>query len=273
MTAATNPVLDQVLADLTDEGDQLDSAVDVLDEASWRTPVPAEGWDIATTIVHLAWTDECAIAAGTDKVAWDDLVLRAIADPEGFVDAEAFAGAKAPAAEILARWRASRPALVRMLRDYPTGEKLPWYGPPMSPASMATARFMETWAHALDVYDAMISTGSIHERPRPTDRIRHVAHLGVRTRDFAFGVHGLQPPGEEFRVELTAPSGETWVWGPEGAAQSVVGSAYDFCLRVTQRRHRADLDLVATGRDADKWLDIAQAFAGPAGTGREPARG
>lgn len=270
MTAATNPVLDQVLADLTAEGDELDTAVAMLDEQAWRTPVPAAGWDIATTIVHLAWTDECAIAAGTDKAAWDDLVLRAIADPEGFVDEEAFAGAKAPADEILTRWRASRPALVEMLRDYPTGEKLPWYGPPMSPASMGTARFMETWAHALDVYDALISAGSITERPRPTDRIRHVAHLGVRTRDFAFGVHGLEPPAEQFRVELTAPSGGLWTWGPEDAAQSVVGPAYDFCLRVTQRRHRDDLDLVATGPDADRWLDIAQAFAGPAGTGREP---
>ena len=60
--------------------------------------------------------------------------------------------------------------------------------------------------------------------------------------------------------------------GPRGqiAAQSVRGSAYDFALLVTQRVHRADADLVATGPDADKWLDIAQAFAGPAGGGREP---
>ena len=64
---------------------------------------------------------------------------------------------------------------------------------------MATARFMETWAHALDVADAL------GVEPEPTDRIRHVAHLGVRTRDFAFCVHGLEPPAEEFRVELRRP--------------------------------------------------------------------
>ena len=257
-------VLEQVLADLSAEGDALASAVVPLDEQGWRTPVPAPGWDIATTIVHLAWTDECALAAGTDKTAWDALVLRAIEDPEGFVDAEALAGAKASGAQILTRWQASRPALVAMLRDYPAGEKLPWFGPPMSPASMATARFMETWAHALDVYDAL---GIGYE---PTDRIRHIAHLGVRTRNFAFGVHGLDAPAEEFRVELVAPSGATWTWGPEEAAQRVSGPAYDFCLRVTQRRHRDDLALVATGPDADRWLDIAQAFAGPSGAGRRP---
>ncbi|HEY0905230.1 MAG TPA: TIGR03084 family metal-binding protein [Marmoricola sp.] len=261
MSAGT-AVLDQVLGDLTAEGDELDAVVSVLDEQAWRTPVPAEGWDIATTIVHLAWTDEAALLAGTDKAGWDAQVLRALEDPLGFVDAEAFAGARAPAGEILTRWRASRPALVQMLRAYPAGEKLPWYGPPMSPASMGTARFMETWAHALDVYDALGVT------PEPTDRIRHVAHLGVRTRDFAFGVHGLEPPAEPFRVELVAPSGETWAWGPEDAAQRLTGAAYDFCLRVTQRRHRDDLDLVANGPDVDQWLAIAQAFAGPSGPGR-----
>lgn len=262
-----NAVLEQVLADLAAEGDVLDGLVTPLDEAGWRKPTPAEGWDIATTVVHLAWTDECAIAAGTDKAAWDALVLRAIENPERFVDAEAFQGATASAAEIHARWRASRTALPEMLRAYPAGEKLPWYGPPMSPTSMATARFMETWAHTLDVAEALGMTLP------PADRIRHVAHLGVRTRDFAFGVHGLEPPAEEFRVELTAPSGELWTWGPGDAAQSVRGSAYDFCLRVTQRRHRDDLDLIAVGAEANQWLDIAQAFAGPSGKGREATGG
>ena len=262
-----NAVLEGVLADLTAEGERIDALVADLDEAGWRTPVPAEGWDIATTIVHLAWTDECSIAAGTDKELWDATVMKAIANPEGFVDEEAFAGARQSGAEILARWRASRPALVEMLRHYPEGEELPWYGPPMSPTSMATARFMETWAHGLDIDEAL------GVKPEPSDRVRHVTHLGVRTRNFAFGVHGLAAPAEEFRIELKAPSGELWTWGPEDAAQRVTGSAYDFCLLVTQRAHRSDLDLQADGEDANAWLDIAQAFAGPSGPGREPKGG
>jgi uncharacterized protein (TIGR03084 family) len=122
---------------------------------------------------------------------------------------------------------------------------------------------METWAHGLDVYEAL------GIEPPVTDRIKPVAHLGVRTRNFAFSVHGLDAPAEEFRVELTAPSGEIWSWGPEDAAQRVTGTAYDFCRLVTQRIHREDTDLVATGDDAARWLTIAQAFAGPAGEGRE----
>ena len=262
-----NAVLEAVLVDLSAEGDALEALVVPLDEDGWRRLTPAEGWDVATTIAHLAWTDAAAIAAGTDKVAWDELVLRAMANPTGFVDEEAFAGAKATGAEILAWWRAGRPALVTMLREYPEGQKLPWYGPPMSPASMATARFMETWAHTLDVADAL------GVELEPTDRLRHVAHLGVRTRNYAYGVHELAPPSEEFRIDLVAPSGEVWSYGPEDAAQTLTGSAYDFCLLVTQRRHRDDLDLVATGADVDAWLNIAQAFAGPAGSGREAVLG
>ena len=260
-----NEVLEGVLADLTAEGDQLEAMVGELSEEQWRTPTPAEGWDIATQIAHLAWTDEVAVTAATDKAGWDALVLEAIADPTGFVDMQALAGGAVPPVELLARWRTARPALANALREYPAGEKLPWFGPPMSPTSMATARFMETWAHSLDVADTLsISV-------EPTDRIKHVAHIGVRTRNFAFANNGLEPPAEEFRVSLTAPSGALWEWGPSDAAQSISGPAYDFCLRVTQRRHRDDLSLRAVGTEATKWLEIAQAFAGPPGSGREPS--
>ena len=163
-------LLDDVLTDLAAEGEALEQVVVDLDESDWRRATPAPGWDLATQVVHLAWTDEVAGAAATDKGAWDALVLRAVDDPEGFVDAEALAGGRATPPEILHRWQAARPALQQALRDYPQGEKLPWFGPPMSPTSMATARFMETWAHALDVYEAL---GITYE---PTDRIRHVAH-------------------------------------------------------------------------------------------------
>jgi len=263
-----NDILEAVLGDLSAEGDQIESWVAALDDAEWRQTTPAEGWDIATTIAHLLWTDEVAVlAAGAStpegKEAWDAVVLEAIADPTGYVDACALKIGQLPATELLARWRRARPALAEALRALPDGQKMPWFGPPMSAASMATARLMESWAHGVDIADAL---GLSIE---PTDRIRNIAHLGVRTRNFAFANNGLEAPSEEFRVELTAPSGEIWAWGPAVAAQSVRGSAHDFCLLVTQRRHRADLDLTAVGPDASKWLEIAQAFAGPSGKGRE----
>jgi uncharacterized protein (TIGR03084 family) len=275
--SASENLFEAVLADLTVEGDQLRAAVadlDSSDDGGWATPVPAEGWTIATTVAHLLWTDEVAVlAARADtpegKEAWDEVVLQAIADPNGFVDTAAHELAQLPPAELLARWDAGRAALGSALSEVPDGQKMPWFGPPMSPTSMATARFMETWAHALDVYDALVSADAIAERPAVTDRIKQVAHLGVRTRNYSFAQQQLAPPADEFRIELTAPSGELWTWGPDDATQRVTGSAYDFCQLVTQRIHRDDTDLVTVGADAEKWLTIAQAFAGPAGGGRE----
>jgi uncharacterized protein (TIGR03084 family) len=267
-----NDLLEGLLADLKAEGDLLWNAVAGLDEDGWRTATPAAGWDVATSVAHLLWTDEVAVLAATDKQGWDAVVLQAMEDPEGFVDRAALEVARLAPTALLARWGKARTALAGALRDFPAGERMPWFGPPMSPASMATARFMETWAHALDVYAALgVAPETLQDRQG--DRIRHVAHLGVRTRNFAFSVHRLDPPAAEFRIELKAPSGETWTWGPEDAGQSVAGSAYDFCLLVTQRLHRDDTDLVASGADAERWLGIAQAFAGPPGPGREATGG
>jgi len=263
-TQPHNDLLESLLGDLRAEGDQLWNAVASLDESGWRTATPAAGWDVATQIAHLLWTDEVAAVAATDKDAWDALVRQAIQDPTGFVDASASEVATLSPPALLDRWGKARTSLEEALRGCRAGEKMPWFGPPMSPTSMATARFMETWAHSLDVFEAL------GIEPQVTDRIRHVTHLGVRTRNFAFSVHGLAAPAEEFRIELTAPSGELWTWGPQDAAQRLTGSALDFCLLCTQRVHRDDTDLVALGADADQWLNIAQCFAGPAGEGRNP---
>lgn len=137
------------------------------------------------------------------------------------------------------------------------GRKLLWFGPPMSAASTATARLMETWAHGLDVAD------TLGVAVRPTARLKSIAHLGVRTRDFAFSVHGLAAPAEPFRVELSAPDGGAWTWGPEDGAQRVTGSAVDFCYLVTQRRPRAELNVVATRTHRDRGAGVGGAAPDP----------
>ena len=91
-----NDVLSQVLADLTAEGDRLEALVAELDEAGWHTPTPARGWDVAAQVAHLAWTDEVALKAATDKDAWDAVVLAAINDPNGYVDEGAAGVARGP---------------------------------------------------------------------------------------------------------------------------------------------------------------------------------
>ncbi|WP_194236393.1 TIGR03084 family metal-binding protein [Streptomyces acidicola] len=261
---ARGSVTVDVFGDLERESEELDALVGELSEEQWALATPAAGWTIAHQIAHLAWTDRSALLAMTDPEAFAGEVEKALAAPDRFVDAGAEEGAARPPARILADWRAGRQALARTLEAAPTKKRFPWYGPPMSAASMATARLMETWAHGQDIADAL---GVVRT---PTDRLRHVAWIGVRARDFAFGTHGLPAPAEEFRVELVGPSGDLRTYGPEDAAQRVTGPALDFCLLATRRAHRADLAVRAEGPDADRWLDIAQAFAGPPGSGRPP---
>ncbi|MFF9685389.1 TIGR03084 family metal-binding protein [Streptomyces sp. NPDC014623] len=257
-----------VLDDLREESGELDLLVAGLRTHEWAVPTPAEGWTVAHQIAHLNWTDEVALTAATEPDAFAAEAEKALAAPETFVGeaAEEAVTALTPEA-LLVEWREGRARLQDALRAKPPGTKLPWYGPPMSVASMASARLMETWAHGQDVADALGVTR------KPTARLRHVARIGVRARDYAYFVRGLQPPAERFRVELLADDGGLTVHGPEDAAQRITGPLLDFCLLVTQRAHRDDLALEAVGPDAGRWLDIAQAFAGPAGPGRPPKAG
>jgi len=258
-------LLSAVLSDLAAEGAWLDAVVADLDESGWRRPTPAPGWSIAHQIAHLSWTDGHALCAVTDPAAFAEVFGLVLAG-ELTVDGGAADGAALPPTELLRRWRSGRAELGAALAVVPIGTRLPWFGPPMSAASMATARLMETWAHGGDIAEAL---GVPHPA---TDGLRHIAYLAVRTRDFAFTLHGLTPPKDPFLVRVTGPDGAVWSWGPDDAAQRVEGSALDLCLLATQRRHRRDTDLVASGAQANSWLDIAQAFAGPPGVGREPSR-
>ena len=261
MSSVSTTLRAAVLRDLSEESEQVESWVRAAPEA-WLTPTPAGGWTVAHQVAHLAWTDHVSLLAGRSSPAFARELERFETLEDAYSDFTTASLVQLPRPQLLARWSAQRLELRDWLLQLGDEVRIPWFGTSMGPTSMATARFMETWAHALDVYEAL---GIDPER---SDRIRHVAHLGVRTRDFAYSVHGLPAPSEEFRIDLVSPSEEQWSWGPEDAAQTVTGSAWDFCLLVTQRVHRDDTDLVASGADAEQWLTIAQAFAGPAGEGR-----
>jgi len=248
-----------VLADVAAEYDDLDAIVSDAGAAAWDVRTPAPGWTVGDQVRHLAFSDASARQAVTEPDAFE-------AARRGDVSAAVHDALEAARSrgrdEVLAWWRAERAALLTSLRGTDPSRRIPWYGPPMGAMSFATARLMETWAHGQDIVDALAVTRA------PTARLRHVAHIGVRALPWSFTVHGLAVPGEELRVELQAPDGSSWVWGPEGAANSVRGDALDFCLVVTQRRHPADVQLSVHGPVAHQWIGVAQAFAGPPGTGR-----
>ncbi|HSI26961.1 MAG TPA: TIGR03084 family metal-binding protein [Aeromicrobium sp.] len=259
-----NPVLESVLADLTAESEQLESWVTPIDAVDWSAVCTPEGWTVAHEIAHLAWTDWASLVAIGGGQPWDDLIMGALAKIDAFVDSETEEWAKTSPPELLAKWQAGRAQLAKALTDTPDGTKLKWFGPPMSPASMATARMMETWGHSMDVAE-----GLGIEVPR-TDRCKHICHLGVRTRGYVYSLRLQEAPDVDVRVELTSPSGQLWTWGPEDADERIAGDAWDFALLAVRRRHRDDAKVEAVGAAADEWLGMVQAFAGP--PGNDPKR-
>jgi uncharacterized protein (TIGR03084 family) len=262
MTLSMGALVDDLLAESAD----LRALVADLDEPSWATPTPAAGWSVRDQLTHLAYFDTTAVQSALDPETFlAELERWAV---KGGLDPDAIAAAHRgmPGAEVLAWFDQARASFAAAYRPLDPGLRVPWYGPAMSAASSVTARIMETWAHGQDVADALGATRV------PSARLRHVAHIGVRTLPFSYGLHGRAVPVEPIHVALTAPDGDRWTWGPPDADERVVGRALDFCLVTTQRRHIADTGLVVTGSVAADWVSIAQAYAGRAGAGRVPGQ-
>jgi uncharacterized protein (TIGR03084 family) len=260
----------ELLADLTAEADELDRLVSGLDPDDWQRPTPAPGWTIAHQVAHLAADFRLAATAAADPDGFTALLGRLAEQVGDDFDASvraAMAGflAQDPAS-LLASWRAERADAVRALAAVPPGRLLPWLVSPLPAAVLAQAGLMEVFAHGQDIYDALGA------RREPTDRLRHLVEFGVRNRDFGYHVRGLTPPAGEFRFSLTAPSGASWEFGPADEPRRIAGPAVDFCLLVTRRRHPDDLALVAADPVTEEWLHVAQAYRGPAGTGRTPGQ-
>ena len=250
-----------LIDDLSAEHTQLDAVVALLSEAEWSTLTPAEGWTVRDSILHLALTDAVAALAASDPIGFDGYRAQRRTGASPFETQR-----ELPSRTVLNLWRGNRARLLEALRAADARARIAWFGPPMSAMSHATARLMETWAHGQDVLDALGL-----ERA-PTLRLRHIAHLGVRTRGYSYQQHGLTPPSTDTRVELTAPDETVWTWGDPDAPDRVAGPAIDFCRVVVQRRHLDDTALQADGPHAREWLLIAQAFAGQAGAGRRPGQ-
>ena len=256
----------KLLDDLQAEHDDLVAAMAGISEADWDVPTPAPGWSTRDQISHLAFFDGVTVTALTDPDAFATLRDEIMQDLTGYVEAVGQRGKGKSGAEMLDWLATERTSLVKALRDVDPSTKVPWFGPSMAAASKATARLMETWAHGQDIVD-----GLGLDRP-VTDRIEHVCHIGVRAFPNSYRANGREVPDTPVRVELAGPSGQVWEWGEEGEANSVRGSALDFCLVVTQRRHPSDTRLEIVGPVAAEWMSIAQAFAGPPGEGRKPGQ-
>jgi len=258
--------LGALLVDLQAETDSLDAVLGDASDDVLASPTPAEGWSVADTVGHLWFFDREARRALQDPNGFTASLDALFADPDAYM-ADHLAQVRGLGESLMTSWQEERRLIIETLRQVDPSIRVPWYGPAMSPMSFGTARLMETWAHGQDIADAL---GVTRE---PTDRLRHVAHLGVRTREFSYTIKGREAPDVPVFVALTSPSGDKWMWGDNRAADRITGTALDFCLLVTQRRLLDDLSLTIVGDAAREWMSIAQAFAGEPSTTDESRRG
>lgn len=256
--------IESLLADLRAEQESVDAVLAQVGEAAWQTDTPAAGWKVQDQVAHLAYFDGAVTEAISDPDAFT-AKLPARAEDTDYVNTVAKPLVALPSSELWERWKSGREPMYAAMRDADPTARYPWYGPPMSVASACTARIMETWAHGQDIADGL---GVVRE---PSDRVAHVVFIGYRARPFAYANRGMELPGGDIRLELTLPSGAPLVMG-ESQTDVIRGSALDMALLVTQRRHRDDTSLTAEGTLAEEFLDVAQAFAGPPGGGREPGQ-
>jgi uncharacterized protein (TIGR03084 family) len=268
MTASVPDAGRQRIASLVDdllaESSELRGVLGPRPASDWARPTPAAGWTITDQVTHLAYFDDVTRISITDPEQFQAEAEQLVAGGQDFPDRVAARFHDTPPREVLAWFDRSRAELTQAFRAADPAARLPWFGPAMSPASSVTARLMETWAHGQDILDT-IGIGRV-----PTPRLRHVADLGIRALRYSYAVNGLAVPADPVRVELAAPDGQCWTWGPADARDRVAGDALDFCLVVTQRRHRDDTGLDVRGPAAAQWIAIAQAFAGAPGPGRAP---
>ena len=249
-------MLEQV-KDLRSEGDELYELLKTVDDSKWELPTPFKDRTVTWVVQHLHDADRWA--------------HHSVTDPDGFRKwmAERQSGAREAAEtlhgqDLVERWHSYFHQMCDVFDEADPALRAPWFGPDMGIRMMATARQMETWAHGQDIYDLL-------QQPRaPTDRIRNICHIGVRTYGWTFVNRSLPIPEPVPFVRLTAPSGAEWVWGEEQTEEVVEGSAVEFAHVVTQGRNIADVDLRVVGENAKSWMEIAQCFAGPPETPPAP---
>ncbi len=255
--------LEQIRLDLEAEQQDLGAVLVRLAAEDWERDSHAPGWKVRDQVAHLAYFDEAATRGIVDPDAFRREIKEGQENPEtgpSYLEK----ARDLSHAEVLSWWERASSGLITAAAGADPRARMPWYGPDMSGVSFLTARLMETWSHGLDIVDVVP-----FERPS-TDRIRHVAFIGVRARPFSYITNGREPNNEEVFVDLVLPSGAPWRSGNPEAANRISGSAEQFAKVACQRRHLADTQLRIEGDAAIEWMDIAQAFAGPPGQGRQP---
>jgi uncharacterized protein (TIGR03084 family) len=279
-----------IFDDLSAEQERLARILSGLTDEQWLSESGAAGWTVADVVLHLAQSEEGVInstaggagltsgpavfgaagVAGTVSAAdgapdaggagsaggapdADGAGSAGGADVDGWAAAMVSEQRSSPPV-VFERWRRARAGALAALRAAPPDQSLQWVVTAMKPATLATTRLAEHWAHGLDI------TEPLGIDFPDTDRLRHIAWLAVRTLPYALARSGVA--AGPVRVSLTAPSGSSeWRFGPDDADSVISGPAGVFCRVAAQRLAPSSSGLVATGPSATTALNVIRTYA------------
>jgi uncharacterized protein (TIGR03084 family) len=252
----------EILSDLVAEQQALDQFLQRINERQWELPTSAPGWSIKDTVSHLAYSERFAARVLAEGAAALDGVE--LADIDQWTALGVKEGRQMRYQQVIEWWRNSRADVVDALSRMDGSDRVPWLAGEMSARAFATVRLMETWAHGLDIKDAMegLLTYSEDEDDPTTDtpRIRHVAWLAHRMLPFAFAQAGEEYPESGIRLELMGPSYSRWVFGPEDAGDIIKGIAGEWCRIAVHRMESTASSLKTEGDKAETAIKVVRTY-------------
>jgi uncharacterized protein (TIGR03084 family) len=242
-----------IFDDLGAEQERLEKILSGLDQAQWASASAADGWTIADVVLHLAQSEEAAAATATVGTLRGGLGAVAGETTDERADAAVRMERAAPA-EVSARWQRARQAALAAMRAADPDQPVEWVVGTIKPATLATTRLAEHWAHGLDI------AGPLGADFPDTDRLKHIAWLAHRTLPYALSLAG--EPAAPVRCELTAPDGEqVWRFGPAETESAITGAAGEFCRVAAQRLDPARSGLQASGPYGAAALRLVRTYA------------
>ncbi len=227
-------------------------------DEEWQRASPCEGWTVADVVLHLAQTNELAIASAQGQLA--DVAKGFGAGPgSGNVDdTAALMVAEQRDVQVVAlheRWQSGVDTLQSVLASADPHERVQWVAGQLSIQTLATTRLAETWIHTGDVAEALGVDLA------PTDRLRHIARLAWRTVPYAFERSGRELHGP-VAFELRGPTGDEWSFIPAADPVTVVrGDGVELCMVAGRRVDPATTGLRGEGPDVDAVLDLVRTYA------------
>ncbi|MCU1448925.1 MAG: wyosine base formation [Acidimicrobiales bacterium] len=251
--------MDEVVAALAEQQAELSSLLHGRDDADWHLPSRCEGWTVADVVLHLAQTNEMAIASVDRRIPeYLEAVAREVGPPSSVDDGAALMVARErdrPVADLRRRWQSTVDDFLARLRTADFHDRVTWVAGELSIRTLVTTRLAETWIHTGDV------AAAFGIAPAPTDRLRHIVRLAWRTVPYAFARAGRELSGP-VAFELVGPSGSSWDFVPEEAPRTTIrGDALELCLVAARRVEPADTTLRGDGPDAQSVLELVRTYA------------